>query len=352
MDPNTTLSEETQRFITEYQRGMSIKDSLPDTAQAMALCTVKMTNDLVEAVAQIVQRDAVIVTLQQGRRVLIDFSSADTPITAESLQQAREELNSSGYSLLVGKVSEYSCKLLVGKHSPLSRRQSRLLWLAPSTVLMTAATAWARAWRKLFEVSPKVDTRNERIDRKSTSKLSKSNAANLLKEAERREAEEEERQRSAAKRARRKARKKERAKQLAEQEKQQQQCIADKKARKKEQIQLLAKQELQEAAGREERDNEILLRFDLLQRGELGYAQPWALSRKEDRSYWLNPNFVCRSKRIGTFDMAVMQTSRGLIVYLPPNFDDLTKFEQANYKCFHSCQDNFEWFQVRIAGRS
>jgi hypothetical protein len=353
MDTNTDLSAQTKSFLDECERGLSIKDSLPDTAQRMALCTAKTTNDLVEAVAQIVQRDAVIVALQQGKRVLIDFSSGDTPITAESLQQAREELNSSGYSLLVGKVSEYSCKLLVGKHSPLSRRQSRLLWLAPSTARLVTATTWERAWRNLFRVNPQVDTQNKRIDRKSKAKLSDSRGANLLTEAEKKEAAKKEAEEQARQwSADYSARQRERMQRLAEREEKEQQRIADRSAKKKAQIQLLAEQELRNAAGREERDNEILLRFDLLQRGDLSYTQPWALSRNADGRYSLNPNFVCRSKRIDTFELAVLRTKKGLIVYLPPDFDDQKNCGQNSYKCFRSSQDNFEWFPVKIAGRS
>ncbi len=348
MDKHTHLSPQTESLVVEYERGLSIKDKLPDTAQVMALYTVKMTNDLVEAVAQIVQRDAVIVALQQGRQVLIDFSSADTPITTEALQLATEELNSSGYSLLAAKVSEDSCKLLVGKHSPLSRRQSRLLWLAPSAARLVTATTWERAWRKLFRISPKFDTSGGRIDSKSKAKLSKSNAANLLKEAEKREAEEEKRQRSADGAAL----KKERMQQLAQQKEKEQQSIADRNARRKAKTQLLAKRELRNDVGRNEREKQALLNFDSLRTGERAYTQPWALSRAGAGGYLLHPNFTCRLTRIGTFDMAVMRTSRGLLVYLPPNFDELSKCKQTSNKCFKSSQDNFEWFQVKIAGRS
>lgn len=347
MDKHTHLSPQTESFLVEYQRGLSIKDNLPDTAQVMALYTVKMTNDLVEAVAQIVQRDAVIVALQQGRRVLIDFSSADTPITAEALKLATEELNSSGYSLLAAKVSEYSCKLLVGKHSPLSRRQSRLLWLAPSAARLVAATTWERAWRKLFRVSPKVDTKNARIKRKSTAKLSKSNAANLLKEAERERAEEEKRQRSADEAARKRTQ----IQQLAEQKERQQQLTADRSARRKAKIQLLAERELRNDVGRNEREKQALLHFDSLRQGERCYTQPWALSCTGAGRYLLHPNFTCRLTRIATFDMAVLRTRRGLLVYLPPNFDDLAKCKKTLNQCFKTSQDNFEWFPVKIAQR-
>lgn len=347
MDKHTNLSPQTERLLIEYQRRLSIKDSLPDTAQVMAECTVKMTNDLVEAVAQIVQRDAVIVALQQGRRVLIDFSSADTPITAEALQLATEELNSSGYSLLVGKVSEYSCKLLVGKHSPLSRRQSRMLWLAPSAARLVTATTWERAWRKLFRVGHKLDTQGGRNNRKSKAKLSKSNAAHLLKEAEKREAEEEKRQRSADGAAL----KKERMQQLAQQKEKEQQRIADRNARRKAKTQLLAERELRNDVDRNEKEKQALLIFDSLRPGERAYTQPWALSRAGAGGYLLNPNFTCRLTRTSTFDMAVMLTSKGLLVYLPPNFDDLVKCKQTSNKCFKSSQDNFEWFPVKIAQR-
>ena len=294
MDTHSHLSPETESFVVEYGRGMSIKDSLPDTAQAIALCTVKMTNDLVEAVAQIVQRDAVIVTLQQGRRVLIDFSSADTPITAESLQQAREELNSSGYSLLVGKVSEYSCKLLVGKHSPLSRRQSRLLWVTPSTVRFIIGLTWKRV-RKTLNSALIEDEDNYRAKTEPWSNLLNSR-----------------------------------------------QGVSRQGSRTT-------------TRGDYWRYNSDAcdIPIEALSAGNDAFTVPWALNRNDDGSYWLNPKYTCGERKRGTMQMRVRRTREGLIVNLPKKkLNHQRAVNQSYDDSFETNQADFEWVLVNSEPRS
>lgn len=162
MNRTAFLSDQTAALVAQYEKGLSIIEKLPDTAQVMALYVATITTEVITAVQNQLTDEAV-VTLYQGKIVPIDFNS-ETPITAEALRHAREGLNSKGYFLLVCEVSRNHYKLLVGKHRAMSKRQSRLLWAAPSTVSFIIGLTWEKALRKLSVIFPKDYVRNAQID--------------------------------------------------------------------------------------------------------------------------------------------------------------------------------------------
>lgn len=148
MNETEFLSDETAELVAQIERELSVKEKLPDTAQVMAVYVVTMTTKVIKTVHNQLTNEAVVVALHQGKLVPIDFNSK-TAITAEAVQHAREGLNRSGYSLLVRKVSRNHYKLFVGKLRAVSKRQSRLLWAAPSTVSFIIGLTWEKALQKL-----------------------------------------------------------------------------------------------------------------------------------------------------------------------------------------------------------
>lgn len=167
MSQAALLSPETNGLVAEYHRGLLIKDSLPDIEQVIALTEAKTANNIVEAVAKRCQKEAAVIALQQGRQLIVDFCSGDTAITLAAIQRATAELNSSGYSLLVGKISSNHYRLSVKKHSSLGKRQSRLLWAAPDSVRFIIGQTWERAWSKIRGVTSEDNARNAAIDYKT-----------------------------------------------------------------------------------------------------------------------------------------------------------------------------------------
>ena len=309
MNGTALLSDQTAALVAQYEKGLSIIEKLPDTAQVMALYVAKMTTKVITAVQNQLTDEAV-VTLHQGKIVPIDFNS-ETPITAEALQHAREGLNSKGYFLLVCEVSRNHYKLLVGKHRAMSKRQSRLLWAAPSTVSFIIGLTWEKALRKLSGIFPKDDLRNAQIDAESA----------WIEEAIQRQKVKEQK-RAAENPA----------------------AMDDKTWEIQNHLRYREAEAIIRARRRAREYGER--RIDSLPKGETGYIIPWALQSNEDGSYWLDPKRKCVNRAMGTSEMEVKWTRKGPMVLLPKDFNYQRTIKQSNYECFAGNKANFKWVLV------
>lgn len=305
MNGTALLSDQTAALVDQYEKGLSIIEKLPDTAQVMALYVATITTKVIAAVQNQLTDEAV-VTLHQGKIVPIDFNS-ETPITAEALQHAREGLNRKGYFLLVCEVSRNHYKLLVGKHRAMSKRQSCLLWAAPSTVSFIIGLTWEKALRKLRGIFPEDDARDAQIDAES---------ARIEAAIQKQKVEE---QRRAAENPA---------------------AMDDETREIQRHLRYREAQALKHALEYGERS------IDSLPKGDRGYAVPWALQRNKDGSYWLDPKGTCLNRAMGTAKMEVKWTPKGPMVFLPKDFNYQRTIKQSYYECFATNQANFKWVLV------
>lgn len=286
------VSSETGRLTKEYLRRLSITDSLPESAQAMAEFELKKSNEILAAVINQIKREPIFVALQKGKWQSIDFRSDDTPLTAEVVENARAALNSLGYSLLVVKASQNLYKLLVAKHSAVSKPQSRLLWVAPNTVSSVISLAWKRTWEKARQKLHSALVEDKRSHQGNRSLSNQFNS----------------KQRDSRQRSGKTA---------------------------------------PSNNWRNHRDDCEIFPLEALSVGKYAYTIPWGLDRNDDGTYWFSDRLICSKSPGGTAVMKIHRTEEGVQGLLPKNFDYHTVIKGHKYECFRYevCQ-NFEWVPI------
>lgn len=290
----TGVSSETERLTKEYLRRLSIADSLPDPAQAMAEFELKQCNQILTAVTDRIRQEPALVALQMGEWQVIDFRSGDRPITVEVAKSARAALNSSGYSLLMVKASGNLYKLFVAKHTAVSKPQSRLLWMAPrvvcSVIKLACKTNWEAARQKL---------RSGLIEDEHChqSNRSYSNSFNSV------------------------------------------QRVSSQRPGKTK----------SGSNWRNNTDDCDIFPIEALSLGNQAYTVPWALNRSGDGTYWFHGGLICSRSNGGTAVMKVRRREEGIQVFLPKNLAGATIKELYRQGCFiHGAQQDFEWVNTEI----